>query len=188
MAKQKEVCISYAHEENSTEIVDKLCEVLKTKNIDIVRDSEELEYKDSLKEFMQRLGKGKCVIAVISDKYLKSRYCMFEFTELVDGGKSQERIVPLIMEDARIYEPIDIVQYVSFWEEKLEASDKAMKTVKLANLSPNIREDIDLYSKITRTISEYIGHLRDLLIPPIDVHQNSNFEDVVNEVKKILSN
>ena len=113
---------------------------------------------------------------------------MFELTELVDSGKFQERIVPLIMEDARIYEPIDIVQYVRFWEEKLEAVDKAMKTVQLANLSSNIREDIDLHSKITRTISEFIGHLRDLLIPPIDIHQNSNFEDVVNEVNKILSN
>jgi len=185
---QKEVCISYARGGSSGEIADKLCEVLKTKNIDVVRDSEDLEYKDSLKNFMQRLGKGKCVVTVISDKYLKSKYCMFELTELIENGNFQERIVPLIMEDARIYEPIDIVQYIRFWEEKLEATDKAMKTVQLANLSPNIREDIDLYSKITRTISEFIGHLRDLLIPSIDIHQNSNFEDVVNEINKVISN
>ena len=56
MAKQKEVCISYAREGNSAEIVDKLCEVLKTKNIDIVRDSEELEYKDSLKKIYAEIG------------------------------------------------------------------------------------------------------------------------------------
>ncbi|BAY66062.1 Miro domain protein [Calothrix brevissima NIES-22] len=163
------------------------CKILKDKNIDIVRDSEELEYKDSLKNFMQRLGKGKCVVTVISDKYLKSKYCMFELTEFIENGNFQERIVPLVLEDAEIYDVVDIVKYIKFWEEQLEAADKAMKSVKLANLAPNIREDIDLYSKITRTISEFIGHLRDFLIPPIDIHENSNFEDVVNEINKILS-
>ncbi|WP_414546025.1 toll/interleukin-1 receptor domain-containing protein [Nostoc sp. CCY0012] len=187
MTTQKEVCISYARGGNSGEIVDKLCKILKNKNIDIVRDSEELKYKDPLKNFMQRLGKGKCVITVISDKYLKSRYCMFELTELIENGKFQERIVPLVLEDAKIYEPVDIVEYIRFWEEKLEATDKAMKSVQLANLAPNIREDIELYSKITRTISEFIGHLRDFLVLPIDIHENSNFEDVVNEINKILS-
>lgn len=187
MITQKEVCISYARGGNNSEIVDKLCEVLESKGIDIVRDSEDLEYKDSLKEFMQRLGKGRCVVTVISDKYLKSRYCMFELTEFLENGNFQERIVPLVMEDAKIYDPVDIVEYIRFWEEKLEALDKAMKSVQLTNLAPNVREDIDLYSKITRTISEFIGHLRDLLIPSIEIHQNSNFEDVVNEINKILS-
>jgi len=187
MTTQKEVCISYARGGGSGEIVDKLCKILKDKNIGVVRDSEELEYKDSLKNFMQRLGKGKCVVTVISDKYLKSRYCMFELTEFIENGRFKERIVPLVLEDANIYEPVEIVEYIRFWEEKLEAVDEAMKSVKLANLAPNIREDIDLYSKITRTISEFIGHLRDFLIPSIDIHENSNFEDVVNEINKILS-
>ncbi|MFN6153841.1 toll/interleukin-1 receptor domain-containing protein [Anabaena sp. AL09] len=187
MTTQKEVCISYARGGSSGEIVDKLYQVLKDKNIDIVRDSEELEYKDSLKNFMQRLGKGKCVVTVISDKYLKSRYCMFELTEFIENGNFKERIVPLVLEDAKIYEPLDIVEYIIFWEEKLKAAEQAMKSVQLANIAPNIREDIDLYSKITRTISGVIGHLRDMLIPSSDIHQNSNFEDVVNEINKILS-
>lgn len=187
MTTQKEVCISYARGGSSGEIVDKLCQVLKDKNIDIVLDSEDLKYKDSLKNFMQRLGKGQCVVTVISDKYLKSKYCMFELTEFIENGKFQERIVPLVLEDAKIYELVDIVEYIRFWEEKLEAADKAAKSVQLANLAPNIREDIDLNSKITRRISEFIGHLRDFLIPPIDIHENSNFEDVVNEINKILS-
>ncbi len=187
MMAHKEVCISYARGGRSGEIVDELCEALKSKKIDVVRDSEDLEYKDSLKHFMQRLGRGKCVVVIISDKYLKSRYCMFELTEFLENGKFQERIVPLVLEDAKIYEPIDIVEYVKFWEEKLDEADKAMKSVQLANLSESIRGDIDLYSKILKTISGFIGHLRDLLIPPVDMHQDSNFKDVINEINKILS-
>jgi|GEM_PF-1236921 len=184
---EKEVYISYARGGDSGEIVDKLCEFLKIKKIEVIRDSEELKYKNSLKNFMQTLGKGKYVITVISDKYLKSRYCMFELTEFLENGNFQERIVPLIMQDAKIRKPVDIVEYIKFWENELESAEKAMKSVNLSNLSPNIMEDIELYAKITREISNLIGHLRDFLILPIEVHQSSNFEDVVNEINKILS-
>ena len=35
---------------------------------------------------MQQIGQGKCVIAVISDSYLKSENCMFELVEIAKNG------------------------------------------------------------------------------------------------------
>ncbi|MBE9033395.1 toll/interleukin-1 receptor domain-containing protein, partial [filamentous cyanobacterium LEGE 11480] len=187
MSMEKEVFVSYARGNLSGEIVDELCDVLGAANIRVVRDSEELRYKDSLKQFMQRLGKGKCLIVVISDKYLKSRYCMYELTEFIKNGEFKERIVPLVLEDASIYDTVDIIQYTKFWENKHREAEETIKKVGLSNISNNIREDIDLYSEITRTISHFIGELRDFVVSPITVHKDSDFNDIIEEINKILS-
>jgi hypothetical protein len=46
----------------------------------------DLGYKGLIKDFMRQIGRGKCAIAVISDKYLKSENCMFELVEIAKNG------------------------------------------------------------------------------------------------------
>lgn len=46
--------------------------------------------------FMQRMEKGKCVIVVISDRYLKSPNCMYELVQIVNNGEFDNRIFPMI--------------------------------------------------------------------------------------------
>jgi hypothetical protein len=72
---EKEIFISYAWRGESEEFVNRLDEVFQSQGITIVRDKRDLGYKGLIKEFMQRIGKGKCVIVVISDRYLKSPNC-----------------------------------------------------------------------------------------------------------------
>ncbi|MDJ0733056.1 MAG: toll/interleukin-1 receptor domain-containing protein [Nostocaceae cyanobacterium] len=75
---EKEIFISYAWGGESEEFVNNLDQILLSKGIKIIRDKRELGYKGLIKAFMERIGRGKCVIAVISEKYLKSPNCMFE--------------------------------------------------------------------------------------------------------------
>ena len=45
---------------------------------------------------MQRMERGKCVIVVISDRYLKSPHCMYELVQIVNNGEFDNRIFPMI--------------------------------------------------------------------------------------------
>jgi internalin A len=50
-----------------------------------------------IKEFMQRIEKGKCVIVVISDRYLKSPNCMYERVQIANNGEFDNRIFPIVL-------------------------------------------------------------------------------------------
>ena len=67
---------------------------------------------------MKKIGAGKAVVVVISDKYLKSPYCMFELMEIYRNHNFTERIFPIVLEDADIFEPLSKLEYLSFWRKK----------------------------------------------------------------------
>lgn len=56
---------------------------------------------------MDRLADGDFIIVVVSDKYLRSPYCMYELFRIYRNCGSNpdrflKRVVPLILEDARL--------------------------------------------------------------------------------------
>lgn len=130
-ALRPEIFVSYAWGdasevgESREGIVDRLHDELAALGYDVQRDKKDLGYKGLIGEFMQRLGRGRIVVAVISDKYLKSPYCMYELLEVWRGGGFQERLFPVMLPDARIHRLSDQLDYVAFW--KREKDDIARK-------------------------------------------------------------
>jgi len=42
----------------------------------------DLGYKGLISEFMQKIRQGDCIVVVVSDKYLKSPFYMYELLEI----------------------------------------------------------------------------------------------------------
>jgi internalin A len=95
---------------------------------------------------MERIGQGNCVIVVISDKYLRSPNCMFELAEIAENKQFHNRVFPIILGDANIYDPIKRIEYVRHWESKRAELAEAMKSLDPANLQ-GLRDDMDLYDR-----------------------------------------
>ena len=73
---EQAVFISYAWGEDTQErevIVNQRDQSLQKRVLKIIRDKRDLGYKGSIRNFMQRIGEGDCVIVIISDKYLRSK-------------------------------------------------------------------------------------------------------------------
>ena len=75
-------CVSYAWNDESKALVDRLCEQAKQRGITILRDINGLRLGASITRFMQGLAKGNRVFVVLSDKYLKSPNCMYELMQV----------------------------------------------------------------------------------------------------------
>jgi AAA-like domain/TIR domain len=130
----KEIYVSYAWGGDSEEMVNRIDAAFQAREVTIVRDKRDLGYKGLIKEFMQEIGRGRCIITVISDKYLKSPNCMFELVQIAENGQFYDRIFPIVLPDAQIYNPIERIQYVKHWESQIKQLDKAMRGVAAANL------------------------------------------------------
>ena len=180
------VFISYAWGGESEEIVNQIDVALQQRGLTIIRDKRDLEYKGSINSFMERIGDGNCVIVIISDIYLRSPNCMFELVEIADGKQFHDRVFPIVLSDANIYDPIKRLDYVKHWEGKLAELDKAMREVGQANLQ-GIREEIDQYSRIRDKVSGLTSILKDMNTLTPEMHRDSDFSEIYSGIEQRMA-
>jgi hypothetical protein len=180
---EQAVFISYAWGGEREEIVNQIDQALQKRGLKMIRDKRDLGYKGSITEFMERIGRGNCVIVVISDKYLRSPNCMFELMEIAEGKQFHDRIFPIVLADANIYDPIKRIEYVKHWENKRAELAEAIRSLDPANLQ-GIREDMDLYDRIRVNVSGLTSTLKDMNTLTPDMHRDADFEVLYNAIEK----
>lgn len=182
----RQVYISYAWGGESERIVNELDADLQTRgSITVVRDKRDLGFKGMIRDFMKEIGLGHAVIIVISDKYLKSPNCMFELVEIAKNKDFYDRVFPIVLGDADIYNPVNRIKYIKHWEDKLKELDEAMRSVSSANLQ-GMRDEIDSYDEIRDNISNLTFLLKDMNTLTPEMHEGSNFSALISELKKRL--
>ncbi|MCC5667175.1 leucine-rich repeat domain-containing protein [Nostoc sp. CHAB 5784] len=182
LADSKEIFISYAWGGESEQFVNKLDETFQAKGIKIIRDKRDLGYKGQIKAFMERIGRGKCAIAVISDKYLKSPNCMFELVQIAKNGEFYDRIFPIVLSDANIYEPIERADYIIHWEGEIQKLEAKIKLLSSSANVPSLTRSIDEYTEIRATIDRLVDILQDMNTLTPDIHSESGFESLLNAI------
>ena len=120
------VYISYNWEGHSSHIVDFLCFVFENKGIPYLRDKNDCNYLDNIKEFMNAIRVGKTVIVVFSRPYLKSKNCMYELSGIMKDPCYKDRILPVVVDDT-IRESQFYVDLVKYWKEEKDKQEDIVK-------------------------------------------------------------
>jgi predicted Rossmann-fold nucleotide-binding protein len=177
-----EIFISYAWGDNSEtgkqreEIVNRLCETLRAKGFTITRDKDHLNYRGSIRKFMQRIGKGNFVITVISDKYLKSEYCMFEAAEIMKNEDAKDRMFPIVLPDAQIYDIKGQTQYINHWITQKEELNQEFKSIQQPTLATKILERIKDVEEISYKLNDFMALIADMNVLTSQIHLDTNFK------------
>jgi internalin A len=100
--------------------VDRLCEEAKRRGIDVLRDKKDLHQGELISTFMKRLGEGDRVFIFLSDKYLRSPYCMYELFELWCNSNQDERnflrhVRVFSIDGVQIRESSNRLEYTKVW-------------------------------------------------------------------------
>ena len=101
--------------------------------MEIKRDKTAMSYGDRISKFMKEIGKGDRIFIVLSDKYLKSPYCMSELLDAWINCKENEdefvrRTRVFVLECATIATPKERIHYAKYWREKFQELDELVKT------------------------------------------------------------
>ncbi|MFM6758517.1 MAG: HEAT repeat domain-containing protein [Microcystis panniformis] len=182
----QQVYISYNWQEDSNEMANQLVQAFAAKGIEIIRDKTHTSYKDSIKNFMRQIGQGKCVVAVISDRYLKSENCMFELVEIARNGDFYQRIFPIILPDARIHKDFERIDYLKYWEDEKAKLQAKYKEIDLAKTN-SIMATLNLYDEIRSNIDNLTNILKDMNTLNIDLHRQSEFAAMIQAVETKLA-
>jgi hypothetical protein len=183
----RQVYFSYKWGGDSERIVNEIDAALKAKGIDSVRDKAALGYKGMIGDFMRAIGRGQAIVVVISDQYLTSDNTMFELVEIAKNKDVHQRIFPVILPDADIYQPVNRIKYVKHWEDKKKELNKALRTLDdNANLQ-GLREEIDNYDAIRDHIAALTSLLKDMNALTPEMHENSRFSSLIEALEKTLN-
>jgi hypothetical protein len=143
----------------------------------ITRDKTTLKYKSKILDYMRNLARGQYIIVIISKEYLKSKNCLFELLEIAKQGDFYERIFPVVLNDANIYDPIIMCNYLEHWEKEYIQLDRARKKIHFAH-SEEQDKAIDLYREICEKFSSLTGIITDMNVLTPDEHRDTDFKPI----------
>lgn len=193
--KPREVFISYAWGDESPEgktrgeVVDRLCEALEKDGFRPIRDRNEMQSGELISAFMRRITRADFVVAVISDKYLRSSYCMTEIHGLwqkrqEDAALMAERVVPIVLPDVKMEKLGDRVPYVRYWREQLKEM-KALHRELGLDLDPETHREARLVRSFAQDVDGILKFLQDVLMPrKLEAHLDNGFEAVREALRR----
>jgi internalin A len=158
-------------------IVNQLCDAATGRGITIIRDKTAMHPGDRISKFMERIGRGDRVFIVLSDKYLKSTYCMTELFEVWRNCREEdsafiEHTRVYVRSCAKIGTLAERTQYVLHWRAKFEEMDALVKAH-----GPGILAAADLADY--RRMETFVGKTPDMLRLVQDVLRPREFEEFV---------
>ena len=192
------VYISYAHtekekidedEENIREdredIVNKLERALKAKNINLLRDRSEIKYKDLISDFKKKIGAGKIIILIISDKYLKSLDCMDELLKIKSKYNYLQRIFPIILDNIKLSDDQVRSYYLDYWMKKKDNYESEIK-IKGMGAEQAFKTKLKKCKLILKNLN-ILDTLEDIYSQDPEFHLEDNFETIISKIEKKIN-
>ncbi len=180
-----EIFISYAWKGASEAIVDDICVAFAAKGFTITRDKSALNYRGSIKDFMDRIGRGKFIIVVVNDKYMKSEYCMYEAYRMFQSPAFHERAFPIVLPDVDIFSFQGQTAYLKYWDQAYQAIETEYR--KIAASSPTMvapltqrLKDIEI---TTRFINDFMAAISDMNVLTSEMHTESDFQILIQAIE-----
>jgi internalin A len=179
---ETEYFVSYAWGDATVEgkdrevIVDQLCNEAEQRGVVIVRDKNVLRLGDSIEKFMRRLSGGDRVFVILSEKYLRSPYCMNELMGVWRNCSGDEerfltRVRAYIVPGTQVYSLSDRAQYAIHWRQEYEKVAKLIHDHGADVLGPRGFQEYKLMGDFRRSVAEILEAVVDRLQP-------CNFDDL----------
>jgi hypothetical protein len=168
---------------------------LEARKIKFFRDQNEITYGDSIDSFMNRIGKGKVVIQVVSDKYLKSRFCMDEALRIHLNNDSNQKVFVVTLnelDECLKLGDLENLEYRHYWRSIIEnIFDKINNSITDAVDRERVKRNYGVYIDIHDYIIEFIKGLQVKVNLNVPAVKNLNgieadVEKFVEEVVKAL--
>lgn len=167
--------ISYSWANRS--IADEIDRAFMGTGLTIIRDIREIEYKDSIKDYMKKVRSTDYVLLIVSDDFLKSSSGMFEVLELLKDNNFKDKILPVIVDNTKIFKPEEKLEYIRYWTEKHKELKERLSGVSVTD-SLDLYNTLKHYENIRANIGEFLGILTDMDSPAFSELKNENFKRI----------
>jgi GNAT superfamily N-acetyltransferase len=191
--------VSYAWGDDSTEgrarteVVDQLCTAAEARSIKIKRDKNVLHLGASIDAFMRQIGAGDRIFVILSDKYLRSPYCMFELSEIwrtskQEGNDFLKRVRIYALPDTKISKPTDWADWAIHWKQEHDDLDGRARQHGATILGEHGLRRLMQMQRLYTQVADILGTLADIVQPlTFEQLERYGFEDMsgLSEAPKV---
>ena len=151
-------------------MADRLEAGLAERNIRLVRDQSTVRTGDWISRFIAELGRADQAVLLISDKYLRSPYCMRELLYLFQTSSSDlkrldRRVVPLLDDELKISRAYERAGYIAYWAGEAKKLSEAYEGLPLLSLSDADRQEWLAILDFCHRVSDMMAWIADKLMP-----------------------
>ncbi|HEY0552948.1 MAG TPA: COR domain-containing protein [Thermoanaerobaculia bacterium] len=195
--KAREVFISYAWGDDETpegkirtQVVDGLQTALNGDGFKPVRDRDQMRAGDRISSFISQLTRADLVVAVISEKYLRSTYCMFEIYKLWQRSQGDadllgKILVPLILPEVKIKNVWERLPYIDHWRAEAERVGELERSGRVLSFSPETFQELRLVREFAHHVDGILAFIQDVLMPrKLEVHLEDGFQAVREALRR----
>jgi tetratricopeptide (TPR) repeat protein len=183
---EKTIFFSYSF--NDTEVVDEIDKDFQGfSGINIKRCVRDLEYTDSIKEFMKQVRETDFVFIVVSDAFIKSCNCMYEVTELFKENDFKMRILPIVPYEnnderrAKIFTPEDRAEVLTYWNKRRNELENKLNNIPRES-SQTLDDDLKKYREICNIVGEFIDTIADMNYVPLNRLKNDRYKQIFQKI------
>ena len=155
-------------------------------SIQLMRDREKMDIGHSIDSFEREIGLADHTIVILSQKSLRSSDCMRELifiyqSSLEDKRHFTQRIIPIVLSDISISDPVDRIVYANYWKEQYDRIKQASHSIDDSELN----KTVSLYNNFKDQTFKVLTWINDVLLPrDQQALANENYEKIVDLVLK----
>jgi internalin A len=193
--KPKEIFISYAWGDEIPEgkiraqAVDGLYAALEKDGFRPVRDRDHMRAGDRISSFISQLTRADLVVAVISEKYLRSTYCMFEIYKLWQRSQGEPNLlgkilVPIVLPEVKIGNLRERLPYLEYWAGEAENLEAMIRNPRISP-SRESWEEVRLVREFAHHVDGILVFIQDVLMPrKLEAHLEDGFQAVREALRR----
>jgi hypothetical protein len=177
--------------ESREEIVNQLYDSLNADGFTLKRDKMDLEYRGLISDFMKDIGRSGLIVVAVSDKYLRSPYCMHELFEIYRNGRQEKeefskRVFPIRAESIKMSDPMVLDDYLDYWE-KQEEKWKDLITRRAGQLGTAHFGEYNKVKEINSNFAQLLAFLQDMNSMSKRLLAQEDFAPVKEAIRKRLA-
>lgn len=164
-------------------LAEKLYETLTEKGYNCFIDEKAMEHGSDIKDYARLIGKGDLIIAILSEAYLRSPWCMQEMNNiynrhLEDAKEIEAHLVPVVLPgiDRSVENKVDVHQ---FWTKKVDL----LKSIANSKSDVALAEEIKMHETIQGRVFDLFKLLTNTLL--FDYRQD-DFQSLLLQIEKKL--
>lgn len=175
------IFISYANKDKL--ISNRLKHKLSKKGFEIITDEHALNYRGSIYDFINNIEEIKFFILLISEDYLKSRHCMFEFNEISRNQSILDKCFLLIVRNTDLFSNNIRNNCKFYWDNEIKNIENKIRDKRENSDESNLLwYDLHLCSNNGNKINSFFDYINQMYSFEID----ENLDDVLNGIANAI--
>ena len=137
---------------------------------------------------MNRLSKADRIVVILSDKYLKSPYCMYELLQIYQRSGSDKKefmthIFPVILDDAEISTLKQKANYGRYWKKECAEIAQIIDEGDGDTLGSEGMRQYEYMKDFSGKVSNMLHHINDVLSPRGFDSIRDNLDDFLDSME-----